>query len=71
MILRVKDEAANCHFFFQIQYRGRLTERKSVKDYRKLTVIKECQKAVFKKGPWESAMIMVTTLAKVLLDVPQ
>ena len=24
MILRVKGEAANCHFLFQIQYRGRL-----------------------------------------------
>ena len=59
MILRVKGEAANCHFFFHIQYRGRLTEKKLIEDYRNLTVIKECQKTVFKKGPWESAMIMV------------
>ena len=52
MILRVKGEAANCHFFFQVQYRERLTERNLIKDYRNLTVIKECQKTVLKKDPW-------------------
>lgn len=43
----------------KIQYRGLMTEKKLIEDYRNLTVIKECQKTVFKKGPWESAMIMV------------
>ena len=52
MILRVKGEAANCHFFFQVQCRERLTERNLTEDYRKLTVIKECQKTVLKKDPW-------------------
>ena len=32
MRLRVKGEAANCYFFFKVQYHGRLTERKSIED---------------------------------------
>ena len=53
MILKVKGEAANCHFFFQVQYGERLTERKFIEDYRNLKVIKECRKTVLKKDPWE------------------